>query len=420
MINRQRKYIGWFILFISLINPFELYSQGCANPKTVTKFATIIEASRYFLNRPNSLASTCTMTYCPEKVKDVGAAFELDYVDPGGTGMDGYPSGGIGGVKAGGIWYPGDPAKTGMPIRLSALDNSLKLQWKVSQTNHLDNDDKWQALINYIFDKGTATSEPVSANRDYDLVIQANEHRFNSGFDDKPKQGNNSYWYWARRTDGSIIPYEYTQGDTTYEYAVRYKFFQNSGDKNDKVQIKFVSISSIPSFLDCPVKPWIDASKDYLKYANLPQAELNLAFQKVADPNLYLKALKAGYEVYTGKSILRNDYFRVVFDSSSTTVLDMEKTAPTIFALHKNYPNPFNSETNIGFTLKKNNQINVSVFNLLGKKVEILVNQEMPAGNHYVQWNGQDDSGTPVTSGIYYYRLEAGTFSSTRKMLLMK
>jgi len=90
------------------------------------------------------------------------------------------------------------------------------------------------------------------------------------------------------------------------------------------------------------------------------------------------------------------------------------------FTLSQNYPNPFNPVTNIQFTLKKNAQVKINVYNMLGQKVRTLVDKKMIAGTHMVTWNGQDNKGNKLASGIYYYRLESESFNKARKMVMLK
>lgn len=85
------------------------------------------------------------------------------------------------------------------------------------------------------------------------------------------------------------------------------------------------------------------------------------------------------------------------------------------FALAQNYPNPFNPSTNIKFNLEKAGDVNLTVYNLLGKKVAVLANGFMEKGIHNVKFNAQD-----LPSGVYLYKLTAGAFVQTRKMALLK
>ena len=93
---------------------------------------------------------------------------------------------------------------------------------------------------------------------------------------------------------------------------------------------------------------------------------------------------------------------------------------PEDFALHQNFPNPFNSTTSIGYTLKEDSPVRLTIYNLLGQKVVVLVDGLQKAGVNSVIWDGKDPKGNPLPSGIYFYRLELEQESQTRKMVLTK
>lgn len=93
---------------------------------------------------------------------------------------------------------------------------------------------------------------------------------------------------------------------------------------------------------------------------------------------------------------------------------------PESYALSQNYPNPFNPTTTIDYTLLTATQIELVVLNELGQKVATLASGLTPPGHHQTNWNGRNDHGTPVASGVYLYRLTAGEFVQSRKMLLLK
>ncbi len=93
---------------------------------------------------------------------------------------------------------------------------------------------------------------------------------------------------------------------------------------------------------------------------------------------------------------------------------------PFTTALDKNYPNPFNPETTIRFSTKEAGMVRLSIYNLKGQMIRSLVNETKAAGNHRIIWNGKDDRGNNVSSGIYFYRMDATNYSATKKMMLMK
>ncbi len=85
-----------------------------------------------------------------------------------------------------------------------------------------------------------------------------------------------------------------------------------------------------------------------------------------------------------------------------------------------NYPNPFNPSTTIAFNLAEPSQVIIEVYNIKGEKVKTLVDGEYAAASHTITWNGDDNSGKSVSSGVYFYKMKAGSYTSTRKMILMK
>jgi len=93
---------------------------------------------------------------------------------------------------------------------------------------------------------------------------------------------------------------------------------------------------------------------------------------------------------------------------------------PEAVTLNGNYPNPFNPETEIKFQLPDNTEINLSVYNLKGQLVRILMDNYLPSGSHSVIWDGKTNNGEMVGSGVYFYKLTAGETSETRKMILLK
>ena len=96
------------------------------------------------------------------------------------------------------------------------------------------------------------------------------------------------------------------------------------------------------------------------------------------------------------------------------------KPLPDQYRLNQNMPNPFNPSTAIGYQLPEAGQVRLAIYNLLGQEVRVLVNERKDAGSFTATWDGSDALGRRVASGIYLYRIQAGSFSATRRMLLLK
>jgi len=90
------------------------------------------------------------------------------------------------------------------------------------------------------------------------------------------------------------------------------------------------------------------------------------------------------------------------------------------FSLHQNYPNPFNPATSIRFELAEDAVVNLSIYNSSGQKVYSLLDDRCGAGTHVIEWTGMDQDGRPVSSGVYFCRMNTKEFSQTRKMILMQ
>ncbi|MEW6654809.1 MAG: FlgD immunoglobulin-like domain containing protein, partial [Bacteroidota bacterium] len=107
-------------------------------------------------------------------------------------------------------------------------------------------------------------------------------------------------------------------------------------------------------------------------------------------------------------------------DEISSSLNAKVREIPSEFALSQNYPNPFNPTTSIKFQLAQDAKVNLVVYDMLGQRVRTLVDGIQEAGFYTVRWDGSNDFGSKVSSGIYIYRLQAGSFVSTLKMNLMK
>lgn len=112
----------------------------------------------------------------------------------------------------------------------------------------------------------------------------------------------------------------------------------------------------------------------------------------------------------------------ILNDEQGPTPVDppADPALPTTYSLGQNYPNPFNPSTTIRYALPEKGHARIDIFNLLGQRVATLVNETVPAGENVVVWNGTDDTGARVASGVYFYRLTAGERTMSRKMMLLK
>jgi hypothetical protein len=123
------------------------------------------------------------------------------------------------------------------------------------------------------------------------------------------------------------------------------------------------------------------------------------------DIPLQMNIYSAGYHFWTDTAHLN---IVTGFEESSQTL-------PKTFALHQNYPNPFNPSTTIEFDLPKASQVTLKIYNILGEEVATLVSDKLSAGSYSYDWDARN-----LASGVYLYKLQAGDFVETKKMILMR
>lgn len=128
-----------------------------------------------------------------------------------------------------------------------------------------------------------------------------------------------------------------------------------------------------------------------------------------------------------GKHLLRVQFTRpgfninqMRFELKQATEVEERQGQAQSFRLQQNYPNPFNSSTTINYALPISSDVDLTIFDLTGKLVRVLVDDRVPAGNHTAVWDGRDALGNPVASGAYLYKLKAGPFVGVRKIALLR
>jgi hypothetical protein len=136
-----------------------------------------------------------------------------------------------------------------------------------------------------------------------------------------------------------------------------------------------------------------------------------VAFDPVGSGQVLVTAAVSGFEVTDAGALT------LTITGEVTAAGDL----PTaVFRLDQNVPNPFNPTTKIGFSLEKAGPVELIVYDVTGARVATLLREHRPAGPYVVQWDGRDDRGAPVGSGVYLYKLTAGPRVDTRKMILLK
>jgi hypothetical protein len=112
--------------------------------------------------------------------------------------------------------------------------------------------------------------------------------------------------------------------------------------------------------------------------------------------------------------------FKITVVAGSTGIEEYKNQFPKDFGLQQNYPNPFNPSTVNSYQLSVNSNVKLSIFNVLGQKINTLVNGFQNGGEHSLVWDATDERNNPVSSGIYFYCLEVGAMNLQKKMVLVR
>ena len=159
---------------------------------------------------------------------------------------------------------------------------------------------------------------------------------------------------------------------------------------------------------------------DFEMLNEAPITEVNFTDLEVPDNDVYWYYVTAIYSGDYGEA----ESFASNYDSGSIENLtgtdDNLPVIPEHFFISQNYPNPFNPVTTISYGLPDDADVRIEIYNILGQNVRTLADEHQAAGYRTVIWDGNDDSGSQVSSGIYFYRIEAGDFQASKKMVLIK
>jgi len=150
------------------------------------------------------------------------------------------------------------------------------------------------------------------------------------------------------------------------------------------------------------------------------QCACNEDFEVEATPDFWFS-----YWKLDGDSVgTENPYFVFMDDDHSIYAVFKsacgDETTPPVLSLSQNYPNPFNPHTSINFSLPIDSHISIKIYDMMGQLVKVLVNKKMKAGLHETSWDGRNEKGKFVASGVYFCRLEAGRYRDVKKMVLIR
>ncbi len=216
--------------------------------------------------------------------------------------------------------------------------------------------------------------------------------------------GGHSWSVFVREPDGSTTAScTVCHGDMSADSAMA---------QVETWQAEFTALDSTAQAQIEAARSFLQSHPDTVKKQYLEEAEQNLAFAESDE--------SGGVHNHHYVVSLIND----AIEKASLVLTGVESAqrgeTPTHFALSQNYPNPFNSATAIKFWIPRESDVRLVVYDVSGRQVRTLLNSHMVPGNYRVVWDGRDDGGKPVPSGVYLYRLEAGEFVQGKRMILLK
>jgi hypothetical protein len=130
-------------------------------------------------------------------------------------------------------------------------------------------------------------------------------------------------------------------------------------------------------------------------------------------------AVGQGADYLSSVTVVRN-LLNAPFELPTDVADGSLEQLPGEFAIRQNYPNPFNPSTTIQYSLPERSRVTINIYNLLGQRVSQLVDEIQTAGEHTAIWDGTDQSGNSVATGMYFYQIKAGDFMDSKKMILIK
>jgi len=160
--------------------------------------------------------------------------------------------------------------------------------------------------------------------------------------------------------------------------------------------------------------------------SSLTIREMKIDYQSVFDEIFAAQAMVGGIEwnvsVTDGVAEVTSGNGALTLGvNASAAVLSINgELLPEVFSLHQNYPNPFNPVTTLRYDLPENSLVTITIYDMLGRQVKILINQTQDAGYRSAIWDATNNYGKPVSAGIYLYQIQAGEYISTKKMVLLK
>ncbi|NQV18876.1 MAG: T9SS type A sorting domain-containing protein [Armatimonadetes bacterium] len=210
----------------------------------------------------------------------------------------------------------------------------------------------------------------------------------------------------------------------TYEYWVTAVYDEGESDPSNIEEVIIIlyspqNLTAIVQGINNVFLSWDAPATRAFDYYNIYRDGSQIVTN--INSTFYLdEGLAAGNYVYNVAAVYDGGWESELSNDAQVTLDAGNSPIPKITELSGNYPNPFNPETIIDFSLKEAEIVRIDIYNSKGQQIRTLVNGYLEPDFYNMIWNGNDEIGKPVSSGIYFYKMDAGKYSSIRKMILLK
>ena len=264
----------------------------------------------------------------------------------------------------------------------------------------------------------TGQSSGSGTNRDYATI----------------KYNSSGVQQWEARYNGPASHIDHGRAIVVGAYGNVYVtgFSRGNGTLEDYATIKYIQVPYTPSNLNALAVSssqinlnWTDSSGNEIGFKIERSINAGVSWNLINTVGMNIISYSDSgltpstiyhYRIFAYNQAGNSAYSNIAFDTTFVLVgIVNNKELPKEYRLFQNSPNPFNPETNIRFDIVANENIKISIFDLLGREVAILVNQQLKAGSYKVNWDG-----TNYPSGVYFYKLETDSYKETKRMILVK
>ncbi len=290
------------------------------------------------------------------------------------------------------------------------FDSTGQLTMSYPWYNYVDPENKNDSVVVTLDETGGAGGSQA-------MVIQTNfsatdtiEPLFYAGGPVRPEIRNMSQYdslrVWLKATE---------TGETPQYIDIALHEGDSTGAWGDKMQSKDVAINSLD-----PAGQYVTlAFNEFVDYGGFLGAKDDGVLDLSDIRSIFIRVKYYGIPTQDGGATVVVDDITLIEGQDLATDVDVE-LLPKQYALYQNYPNPFNPVTTIRYDLPVTSDVQLIIYDILGREVTRLVSKKVDAGFHTVQWNGRDKYGKMMTTGVYFYLLRTDNFTKTKKLILLK